>query len=134
MTRSGYSDDCEDVQLWRGAVNNAISGKRGQTFLRDLVVSLDAMPEKRLIKSALVADNGCCAMGAVAVYRDIDTSEVDAFDPDNVAAVFNIAPAMAAEIAFENDEHDFYHGSDETPEQRWTRMRAWAADNLLAPA
>lgn len=132
MSRSGYTDDCENLALWRGAVSSAINGKRGQAFLRDLVVSLDEMPEKRLIKSALVADNGCCTMGAVAVHRDIDTSEVDAFDRDSVAAVFGIAPAMAAEIAFENDEHDFYRGIDETPEQRWARMRAWAVEQTKA--
>lgn len=35
MSRSGYSDDCYGWELicWRGAVNSAIKGKRGQSFL-----------------------------------------------------------------------------------------------------
>ena len=36
MSRSGYSDDCETMGLWRGAVERAIYGKRGQTFLREM--------------------------------------------------------------------------------------------------
>ncbi|KGC50992.1 hypothetical protein DO66_5867 [Burkholderia pseudomallei] len=36
MSRSGYSDDCGGWSLirWRGAVNSAIKGARGQKFLR----------------------------------------------------------------------------------------------------
>jgi hypothetical protein len=57
MSRSGYTEDCEDQwQLirWRGAVRSAIRGKRGQAFLRELLAALDAMPEKRLIAGDLV--------------------------------------------------------------------------------
>lgn len=39
--------------------------------------------------------------------------------------------AMAAEIEFENDQ-DFWR-SDETPEQRWKRMRQWIGDHLAVP-
>lgn len=44
MSRSGYNDDCDGWALirWRGAVNSAINGKRGQAFLRELVAALDA--------------------------------------------------------------------------------------------
>lgn len=37
MSRSGYTDDCDDqwaLIRWRGAVNSAIKGKRGQQALR----------------------------------------------------------------------------------------------------
>jgi hypothetical protein len=46
MSRSGYSDDHSEWDLirWRGAVASAIRGKRGQAFLRELLVALDAMP------------------------------------------------------------------------------------------
>ena len=37
---------------------------------------------------------------------------------------FGIAPALAREIVWENDEAGWY---DETPESRWKRMRAWVA-------
>lgn len=59
MSRSGYTEDCDDnwqLIRWRGAVASAIRGKRGQAFLRELLAALDAMPEKRLIADALVFD------------------------------------------------------------------------------
>ncbi len=36
MSRSGYQDDCEGLNLYRGTVRRAIRGKRGQAFLREL--------------------------------------------------------------------------------------------------
>jgi hypothetical protein len=54
MSRSGYSDGWDNsVYLWRGAVNSAVNGKRGQAFLRDLRDALEAKPEKTLVKGAL---------------------------------------------------------------------------------
>jgi hypothetical protein len=56
MSRSGYSDDCEDVLAWgrwRGRVASAIRGKRGQAFLKELLAALDALPEKRLVANDL---------------------------------------------------------------------------------
>jgi hypothetical protein len=123
MSRSGYSDDCENLQLWRGAVDRAISGARGQAFLRRLRDALDAMPRKRLIENKLVDDNGeVCALGSVD-----PKANVDPYERDDVAAHFNIAPALAAEIVYMNDEAAF---RVETPEQRWTRMRAWVESNI----
>lgn len=49
MSRSGYSDDCENIAMWRGVIASATRGKRGQRFFRDLVTALDAMPEKALV-------------------------------------------------------------------------------------
>jgi len=135
MSRSGYSDDCcgAELGLWRGAVESAIRGNRGQQFLRETLAALDAMPEKRLIASALVAEDGCvCTMGATAKARGIDTSKVDPEDRDAVARALNIAPALAAEIAFRNDEEYSWRDPDnETPERRWERMRKWVADHIL---
>jgi hypothetical protein len=57
MSRSGYTEECEDnwqTIRWRGAVKSAIRGKRGQAFLREMLAALDAMPEKRLIAGDLV--------------------------------------------------------------------------------
>jgi hypothetical protein len=130
MSRSGYSDDCDGWALirWRGAVASAIRGERGQSFLRDLVAALDAMPEKRLIESALVCADGVCAMGSVVVARGLDASGVDPYERDDVAKLIGIAPALAAEIADLND-NDFCWG-EETPEHRWARMRKWAEDQI----
>ncbi|WP_256576270.1 hypothetical protein [Pseudomonas sp. KK4] len=71
MSRSGYSDDCENWSLicWRGAVNSAIKGKRGQAFLIELRDALDAMPVKRLTTNTLEADGEFCTLGALGDVR-----------------------------------------------------------------
>ena len=130
MSRSGYSEDCEtwDMIRWRGAVKSAIRGARGQAFLQEMLAALDAMPEHKLVEGELEQD-GVCAIGAVGRARGVDMSKVDAEDPDVVAQVFGIAPALAAEIVFENDEAAGYW-SKETPEARWARMRKWVASQI----
>jgi hypothetical protein len=63
MSRSGYSDDCDDQWrhiMWWGAVTSSIRGKRGQAFLREMRDALDAMPEKRLAPDALVRGGEVC--------------------------------------------------------------------------
>lgn len=125
MSRSGYSDDCENVQLWRAAVDRAMRGARGQHFLRKLRTALDAMPVKRLIAHEIANERGeVCALGAVD-----PNPTIDAHDRDEVAAHFGIAPAMAAEIAYMNDE--WMWRMNETPEQRWARMRAWVEEQIV---
>jgi hypothetical protein len=132
MSRSGYSGDCENVGLWRAAVDRAIRGKRGQAFLRELLSALDALPSKRLIDDDLVREDGeVCAIGAVAVARKLDTSKLDAEDGDEVGKAFGIARALACELAYENDERQPGWLTIETPEERWTRMRAWVAEQII---
>lgn len=124
MSRHGYSDDCEDMWAsirWSGAMKSAMRGKRGQAFLREMLAALDALPEKRLIAEELVTHDGdVCAMGAVCKARGLDVSQIDPEESEQVAAAVGLAEAMVREIAYWND--DFY---GETPERRWTRMRAW---------
>jgi len=133
MSRSGYSDDCENLGLWRGAVERAIRGKRGQAFLREMANALDAMPEKELISGEIVRQTSAssearvCAIGAVAQARKLDVSKLDIEDGDDVGQAFGIAQALAREIVFENDEAS---PCGETPAARWTRMRAWVTKNL----
>jgi hypothetical protein len=134
MSRSGYSDSLDEWELirWRGAVTSAMRGKRGQAFLRDMRDALDALPEHRLVESELVAPDGeCCAMGAVCLARELDVDGVDPYDRDRVAEVLGIAGAMAAEIAFMNDEAAYRR---ETPEERWKRMRAWVESLIATPS
>jgi hypothetical protein len=137
MSRSGYSDDCENIGLWRSTVDRAINGKRGQAFLREMLDALDAMPVKRLIKNELVTESGeACALGAVALRRGLDVSDVDESEPDDVASSFGISRALACEIAYENDEHRTYDFKlheyvDESPEQCWERMRKWIVSHIL---
>lgn len=72
MSRSGYTDDGDNVAMWRGQVASATRGKRGQRFFRDLVAALDAMPEKRLIRDALEADGEVCAIELNTLRRDVE--------------------------------------------------------------
>lgn len=127
MSRSGYDDDGTewDHIRWRGAVNSAIRGKRGQAFLRELIAALDAMPEKVLIADELVSAEGdCCAMGAVCKARGMDVSKLDPHEYEYVADAIGLSQAMVREIADEND-----WGRDDA--KRWQRMRDWAAKHLV---
>lgn len=129
MSRSGYSDDCENWNLicWRGAVTSAMKGKRGQAFLLELRDAMDAMPEKRLVADVLEADGQFCTIGVLGAKRGINMQALDPDDREGVAEAFGIAPALAAEIVFMNDEGSW---NAETPEQRWVRMREWVESNI----
>lgn len=170
MSRSGYSDEEDEpgqFAMWRGQVNSAIRGKRGQRFFRDLLAALDAMPVKRLTAEVLEEPDGACAaatyqagsdpvlspctMGALGQARKVDMSWFDPEeaedDPssvaDRLAADFDIAHQLAQEVQYLNDEgglgtrvsdptnrYGGYRYEPETPEQRWTRMRAWVASQI----
>lgn len=132
MSRSGYCDDLDNWDLirWRGRVASAIRGNRGQQFLRDLLVALDAMPEKILISEDLEKDGEVCAIGALGKARGINMAALDPEEPEQVGEAFNIAPCLAREVVYENDEGDWHRG--ETPQQRWERMRKWVASKIAA--
>ena len=142
MSRHGYVDDYdfdEDANLlmgrWQGRVKSAMRGKRGQEFFRDLIAALDAMPVKEL-HAHNVSGTCLCAMGAVGAYRGVDLSDQqeDLDEPygdhegatERTGAALNIAPSMAREVAYENDEGPLR----ETPAHRWDRMRRWAVSKL----
>jgi hypothetical protein len=129
MSRSGYTDACEgwDLIRWRGAVRAAIRGHRGQAFLKEMLAALDAMPNKRLIASNLITFDGeVCAMGALGRTRGLNMRAINPDDRRQVADLMGVAPALAAEIAYENDEY----WQPETPEQRFTRMRNWVMEQI----
>ena len=136
MSRSGYSEDCGsdwDLIMYRGAVASAIRGKRGQKFLRELIDALDAMPTKRLITSKLEHNGEVCALGSVGKRLGLSMPNLDYDDDtgDTIASMFGIAPALAREIMWENDEASW---CGMTPENRWAHMRAWAVKNIyVAP-
>ena len=145
MSRSGYSDDYDDehgaLAMWRGRISSATRGKRGQKFFRDLVAALDAMPEKRLIANNLEDDDtgAVCALGCLAKAKGAALDPDDTTDYDKLGVTFNIAPCLSQEVMFMNDEAgpraDTYttagfRRGGETPEQRWTRMRRWAVEQL----
>ena len=125
MSRSGYTYDVDQWQsiMWHGQVASSIRGKRGQEFLRALLAAFDEMPDKRLIADDLERGGQVCAIGALGRARGVDMSKLDPDDDCSVAASFNIATPLACEIFFMNDELI----QNETPEQRWSRMRNYVA-------
>lgn len=140
MSRSGYTDDCENLGLWRGAVASAINGKRGQAFLKEIIAALDAMPNKELITNTMLRDGQVCTLGAVGVARGADMERLNRLaeyeDAEAIASVFKISRAMAAEIMYLNDEGSEVVGSKwekMSPARRWQRMRDWAEESLNKP-
>jgi hypothetical protein len=143
MSRSGYCDDSDydwQFALWRGTVASAIKGRRGQTFLKEMLAAMDAMPVKRLIAHELEAPDlipcshwgmfeatSVCAIGALGKARGVDMTALDPDDNETVAGKFNIATPLAQEVVFENDEAGRWN---ETPEARFTRMRAWVVSHI----
>lgn len=159
MSRSGYTDECDDNFAsirWRGAVNSAIKGKRGQAFLRELLAALDAMPDKRLAEGDLEVDGDFCALGVIGKARGIDISNIDTEDYGRLSSVFGISEALAREIMWENDESvDNFKREDfelcgpvrpwqmktvwqivpdpDAQKKRWQYMRSWVQANLKEP-
>lgn len=167
MSRSGYTDDNDDPLAhgrWRQAVKRSIEGKRGQALLRELIDALDAMPDKRLYPGSFATEVGeFCTLGVLGAKRGTKMDDLgdddDGCDTHVVGQRFGIAPAMAAEIMYMNDEYavdtwkwitveicgpvlpHWPHYGDHTrsvrvhndhhPEQRWQRMRAWAEEKIL---
>ena len=135
MSRSGYTYEIDgwDLIRWRGAVQAAIKGIRGQELLHGLASALDMLPTKRLISHHLIDEDGqVCALGALGVACGSvhELRCIDSEDYELVAWFFGVANALVREIQYVNDERAW----GETPEQRWTRMRAWIADQIIKEA
>lgn len=132
MSRSGYSDDCDDnwaMIRYAGAINSAIKGKRGQEFLKEMLTALDAMPVKELVEDVLEENGSYCALGVVGKVRGIDMSTINPANSEQVSKVFGIADALAREIVYHNDEYLWY--SEATPSKRWQHVRDWVHQNIL---
>lgn len=128
MSRSGYTEDLDVLQLgrWRAIIRSASKGKRGQAFFRSLVEALDSMPVKSLIADDMEDDGGCvCALGALDRHRGGSPGNLDPYDYQSLGDEFNIAHQLAQEVMFMNDQGTWKR--NESPEDRWLRMRNWAA-------
>ncbi len=168
MSRSGYTDDNDDPLAhgrWRQAVKRAIEGGRGQALLRELLEALDAMEDKRLYSGSFATAEGeFCTLGVLGAKRGTkmdDLGDEDYCEREIVAERFGIAPAMAAEIMYLNDEYavdewkwidvefcgpvrphwpDYgrhtravrVHNDDHAAE-RWCAMRKWTVEHLKTP-
>lgn len=166
MSRSGYSDDYGDddplaMGRWRQAVQRAMDGKRGQAFLRDLLATLDAMPDKRLYAGSFATEDGeFCTLGAHAARKGVrvdDLGNSEDCDTERVGERFGIARSMAAEIMYMNDEwlvdqwtsieveicgpirpfeSRIRHAWVPNPrqaEKRWQLVREWVVESLKSP-
>jgi hypothetical protein len=94
------------------------------------------MPEKRLLDHVLQCEDGMCALGVVGAKRGIDLTRFNPTNEDDeddewktvrAGKLVNIAESLAREITYVNDDMG---GRDETPEQRWTRVRQWAVSQI----
>ncbi|WP_315782207.1 MULTISPECIES: hypothetical protein [unclassified Bradyrhizobium] len=145
MSRSGYSEDCDDDQWgfirYRGMVASATRGKRGQSLFRDILIGMNGMICKRLIADELEQEGAVCAIGAAGKVRGVDMSSIDPEDSDTVAGKFDIADCLAREIVWMNDEcgstgewlEDKRRWRRETPEDRFNRMRKWVRSQITDP-
>jgi len=133
MSRSGYSEDYDGdlpPELYRTAVRNAINGKRGQAFFKEMLSALDSLPEKKLIAEDLEhLDGNVCAIGSVGKARGIDMSKLRPEYARQIANVFGISECLVREIEYENDEGAAYW-KNETPEERFVRMRNWVVAKI----
>ena len=94
-----------------------------------MLEALDALPEPVLISEELIdSDGDVCALGCVGQARGMDMSAIDYEETDEVGKAFGIARALAAEIAYENDEGWY----NETPYDRFKRVRRWVVNQLLS--
>lgn len=120
------------LNIYRANVDRAIRGKRGQAFLREMAAALDAMPVKELVADEIVRDSEhVCAIGSVALARQMDVSKLDVTDGELVGQTFGIAKCLANEIAFENDDDFGRRRGKETPAERWQRMRKWVDEQIV---
>lgn len=114
--------------MWRGIIASASRGKRGQAFFRSLVAALDAMPTKELVEGELQTDEGSvCALGCLGKHKGVDLATIDTEDWHSLGDLFDIAPQLAQEVMFVNDEQFRVSG----PEARCRIVRDWAARQIV---
>lgn len=141
MSRSGYSDDHDNWSFirWRGAVNSAIKGKRGQAFLRELAAALRAFPQQKLIKNEMEHPLGgeFCTLGVLGQKLGLDMLSEDGLDVEDtttLAKTFDVAEALIKEIVHENDDFSAYpRDKGEEEHRRWCYMLRWVEQRLIKP-
>jgi hypothetical protein len=79
-------------------------------------------------RPASFKEGDVCALGALGRVRGLDMTGLDPEQPEGVAAAFDVAEPLAREIVYMNDEGTY---RSETPEERWTRMRAWVESQII---
>jgi hypothetical protein len=160
MSRSGYSDgDCDSnedmlrMYGWQANVRRCMSGRKGQAFMWQLYLALEALPDRALVTGALVDREGSyCALGAVARFRGMEIPEqfreTEEGEPDEYEFASAMGPflgvkdMLAREVMYHNDDDDDWHEvpgppkrycslrRSDNPHERWLRMRAWVVEQL----
>lgn len=134
-------------ELWTANAERAIRGKAGRRFLRELRAAMEALPDKRLIEGSFSLGGEVCAMGAVAVQREIAAGKTreealalveevwggEGRTDDDGASIgreaLGLTYVLAWELAFLNDG-DGYDRARTTPEDRYRKVMKWIDLNL----
>lgn len=145
MSRSNYSDDCENLALYRGNVERSIRSKDGQARLRELRDALLSLSVKSLEATIFAepAPDGpkVCALGAwalaqaggdVMAAKAMVPDEADDYATATALKRFGWPKLLVAEAIYENDE-GHYFDRNQTPEARYDRILRWVESNILPP-
>lgn len=137
---SRYSDFYSEAtysnagELWSSNVLRALRSPRGRKALTELREALLRLNNKRLITDRLYDGADVCAIGAYAVYKQIQegTDPWEAFEllpreiepleeTANIGTQYGLTKTLAWEVAYRNDET---YGR-QTPEQRYQTFLRW---------
>lgn len=141
-------------ELAERAFLNHVDGRRGQAVLKEMEISLLALPNKRLIYSKFCDGTDVCNLAALALKREMDKGktrdealkflkeiEEKWIEEDidfgshgesitEAAKLLQILPSMAFHAIYANDEDA---GSQVTPEERYTICLKWVQDQIHPP-
>lgn len=92
-------------------------------FFENLRDALDGLPEKKLARKGLSDGKSVCAMGAMMCMAGFTPPDFNAIRAAHALWSFDID--MTGEVIRQNDMN-----ADETPKERWIRMRDWASAQI----
>lgn len=124
MSRSGYSDEPEHLELYRANVRRSFESRKGQARLRELIDDLEAMPVKELHADVFAADGRFCALGVWASKRlpreSVDAFEGDDYDTWRLLDRYGWPKLVVFDVVFENDDYRpgrfvYVHGPHVSP-------------------
>ena len=129
MSRVSFSEEeyfPGQFDLWQANCLRSIKGQKGQVALRELEQALLALPEKRLIREELITEDGVCAIGALALYRNYEPEADPECEMEEVGIELGLPRLVAWKIVAMNDEelHRRYDKEigksvEITPEERY---------------
>lgn len=156
-----YTEERRQYGIWKSNLARQIYSQRGQTFLRELLAALEALPQKVLIAGAIAKRGAVCPFGALAVSRstadgqdrelvladlskivvDPDLPGWEGQDMDEWAQTVLDAPNMLAwQIPFENDSHLEQNLDEEghciglrapSDEERYAHVIKWIRNRIV---